>query len=227
MKNKIIFDLGFCNGIDTMYYLSQGCKVVALEGNPTLVDIGNRRFKEEIENGQLILLNKVISNYTKDNIDFYINPEKIEWGSLYKEIAEQDGKQSIKVSVSSISFFDLIDLYGIPYYLKVDVEGCDVLIASNLSQLNEKPEVVSFELNKIDYLEIFMSLKRAGYTKFQLRNQINNIPYSSGLFGYLLPENKWLTFDEAFSRYVKYRDLRLLDNIDLAVGWLDLHAKLD
>jgi FkbM family methyltransferase len=227
LNNKLIFDLGFCNGIDTMYYLEQGFKVIAVEGNPILADSGNRRFKNEIEDKQLILLNKVISNYTEDSMNFYIHPDRIEWSSIYKEIAEQDGKQSTKVSVPSISLFDLIEQYGLPYYLKVDIEGCDVMTALNLIQLEEKPEVVSFELNKIDYVDIFIALKHAGYNKYQLRNQINNKPYSSGLFGYLLSEDKWLTFDEALSRYIKYRDLRLLDNTDLAIGWLDIHAKLN
>jgi hypothetical protein len=67
----------------------------------------------------------------------------------------------------------------------------------------------------------------SGYKKFQLINQINNEPYSSGTFGEYLDKTKWLSFDEALGRYIKYRELKFIDNINLAIGWIDIHASME
>jgi len=224
MDNNLIFDLGFCDGTDTTFYLENGFKVIAVEGNPTLAEIGSRRFKKEIDNGDLILLNNVICEGVS-KMDFYIHPDKIEWSSIYKHIAEQDGKESTKVSVDSITIFDMFKTFGVPYYMKVDIEGCDVSTSFHLSHAKEKPEFVSFELNRKDYLSLFYNLYASGYKEFQLVNQANNKPLSSGKFGQLLPENKWISIEDAISRYTKFNELRALDYDNLSFGWLDVHAK--
>jgi len=224
MDNNLIFDLGFCDGTDTTFYLEKGFKVVAVEGNPSLAEIGSRRFKDEIDSGQLILLNRVVAEGVS-KMDFYIHPEKIEWSSIYKHIAEQDEKESIMVSVDSISIFELFKTFDTPHYMKVDIEGCDVLTSFHLSQAKEKPKFVSFELNRKDYLSLFYNLHKAGYTEFQLINQANNKPLSSGKFGQLLPENNWISLEEALFRYCKFNELRALDYDNLSFGWLDLHAR--
>jgi len=50
--------------------------------------------------------------------------------------------------------------------------------------------------------------------------------YSSGFFGNDLPNDKWLSYKEALTRYEKYKELKIIDNKELALGWLDLHASL-
>jgi FkbM family methyltransferase len=224
MKNNLIFDLGFCDGTDTKFYLEQGYKVIAVEANPHLVMQGEIKFRSQIESGQLILLNKIVADYSEDKQDFFIRDDKIEWSSFFQEIAEQDGKKSKCIQLDSISIYNLVTKYGIPYYLKVDIEGCDILVSNQISNLKEIPKYSSFELNKKEYLDLLIDLRSAGYTKFQLRNQGNNEPLSSGLFGKLLPKNKWLSFEEVLSRYLKFRELRELDYENLSFGWLDIHA---
>jgi hypothetical protein len=36
-----------------------------------------------------------------------------------------------------------------------------------------------------------------------------------------------LTFDELLTRYIKYKELKQFDNVELALGWLDVHARID
>ncbi len=232
IKEKLIFDLGFHNGDDSDFYLQKGFDVVAIEANPTLVENGAKRFHEQISAGRLILIDKAIAPI-KGNLDFYINLNRSEWSSCDRRLAEIDGSQAKKVSVETTSFIDLCQRFGTPHYTKVDVEGCDVFVAEQLCKLTEKPFYISFETSKDTYAAIFSYLYISGYKKFQLINQLNNpkrsgnyrfSEYSSGFFGKDLPPEKWLSYDETLSRYLKYRELKCLDNQELALGWLDIHA---
>jgi FkbM family methyltransferase len=245
-KKNLVFDLGFHNGDDTDYYLQRGCSVVAVEANPDLVKIGAKRFKKYLDENKLTLLNYAVSDKKGKN-NFYIHPNKSDWSSCDKKLAESDGSPAKVVSVESITFIDLCKQYGTPKYAKVDIEGCDLLVAKQLFNLKKKPHYISFETSKRDYAGIFSWLYVSGYKKFQLVNQLNNIDrkigssqknrgtkridyqfskYSSGFFGKDLPENRWLSYDDALGRYLKYKELKIIDNQELALGWLDVHASL-
>ena len=245
-NNKLIFDLGFHNGDDSDFYLKKGFDVVAVEANPELARQGTERFREYIGKKNLNLINKALSS-KRGVVEFYVHPNKPDWSSCKKDMAESDGTRAKAVSVQALSLGDLCRDFGTPLYIKVDVEGCDTVIAEQLHGLKEKPQYVSFELSKRDYADIFSWLCVSGYKKYQLVNQLNNVnrkkdpsqktsegenidyqftKYSSGFFGRDLPENKWLTFDEALTRYLKYKELKIADNQELALGWLDVHASL-
>jgi len=244
-NNDLIFDLGFHNGDDTDFYLKKGFKVIAVEADPALVKAGNKRFRDAIDTGDLIILNKAVSA-TEGTVSFYVNPHKSDWSSCDKRLAEIDGSKAKEVKVKSVSFSDLVREFGVPRYAKVDIEGQDTGVASELHLLKKKPEFISFETSKQTYMGLFSALYMAGYQRFQLVNQLKNperarpeqkktegtsidyrfSAYSSGYFGEDLPAGKWLTFDEALSRYMKYKELKTIDNQELALGWLDLHARL-
>lgn len=218
----MIFDLGFHKGDDTYYYLSKGYKVIAVEANPDLVIEGRKRFKNT---NKLVLINKAIS-YDNDIIKFYIHPIHSDWSSCDKSYAERDGVPSKEVSVETISLIKLCEEYGTPYYLKVDIEGRELFVAEQLTKLKFRPKYVSFETGRSNYFRIILMLYKAGYRRFQLRNQLNNSKYSSGTFGRYLPKDKWLNYEEVLFRYRAYVDLKNLDSDELGLGWLDVHASL-
>lgn len=246
IQKNLIFDLGFHNGDDTDFYLKKGFNVVAVEANPKLVKEGVRRFRSHITKKKLVLINKAVSNATGRQ-SFYINLNRYDWGSCEKNMAESDGSRAKAISIETVSLGDLCINFGTPLYLKVDIEGYDPIVAKQLCSLKNKPRYVSFEISKKDYARIFSYLRRSGYVKFQLVNQLNNLDrrkdvirkthegkdidyqfskYSSGFFGKDLPKEKWFSFDDALARYLKFRELKMLDNQELALGWLDLHASL-
>ena len=218
----LIFDLGFHKGDDTYFYLSKGHRVIAVEANPELVIKGRKRFKHMLK---FVLINKAIS-YDNDIIKFYIHPIHSDWSSCDKSYAERDGIPSKEVSVESTSLIKLCEEYGVPHYLKVDIEGRELFVAEQLNELKHKPEYVSFETGRTNYLQILLMLYNAGYRKFQLRNQLNNSKYSSGSFGIYLPNDKWLDYQEVLYRYRKYVELKNIDSEELGLGWLDVHAGL-
>lgn len=245
ISNDLIFDLGFHNGDDTAFYLAKGFRVVAVEANPELFEAGLHRFDSDVRAGRLILLNKAISE-NSGKVDFFIHATKTEWSSCLLSMAESDGSSATCVTVDSTNLHKLILEYGVPHYLKVDVEGCDLFVAKHLSECELKPKFVSFETSKRDYFGIFSYLYVSGYTGFQLINQLNNpnriisetatdvkddnftfSEFSSGFFGEDLPKDKWLTFEESLTRYIKYKELKQIDNVELGLGWLDVHARMD
>ena len=243
--DNLIFDFGFHNGDDTDFYLAKGFRVVAVEADPNLVQRGIARFESHIKNTQLVIVNMAVSD-TVGVQNFYIHPAKNDWSSCFKELAESDGSKAEVVTVATTTLADLCKLYGVPRYLKVDIEGCDLIVARQISHIPEKPNYVSFETNKKDYAGIFAYLYVSGYAGYQLINQANHparvapvmagegysiayqfSQYSSGYFGKDLPQDKWLSYDEALVRYIKYKELKQTDNRELGLGWLDLHSRLD
>ena len=242
-SNGLIFDLGFHNGDDTAFYLAKGYQVVAIEAHPELVEAGLRRFSMEVEAGRLVLLHKAVCE-ASGKVEFFVHAAKPEWSSCVLSMAESDGSSAVGVEVDSTNVHEMFLQYGVPDYLKVDVEGCDLFVAKQLSECELKPRFVSFETSRRDYAGIFSYLYVSGYSRFQLVNQANNpkkmanmmksggdtftfSEFSSGLFGEDLPKEKWLTFDETITRYIKYKELKQIDNVELGLGWLDVHARLE
>jgi FkbM family methyltransferase len=221
---NLIYDLGFHNGDDTAFYLSKGFQVVAVEADPYWTKKGFERFPKEIGR-ELILFNRIVSDKIGTQ-EFYIHPTKRDWSSCFRRLTESDGSKAETITVDTIRIADLYNVYGIPEYMKVDIEGCELMVARQISQL-PKPRYISFECPARDYVGIFSYLYVSGYTGYQLRNQINNKQCPSGAFGNDLPTDKWLSCNEALEQYIKYKDLKRLDRDELGLGWLDLHARID
>lgn len=225
--NNLIFDLGFYDGSDTRNYIQKGYNVIAVEASPTMAANGEVIFSDEIKNGKLILLNRIFSEFNNIELPFYIHPENKEWSTADKSKADYWGIEYETTKIKAINYFDLIDFLDYPniYYIKCDIEGFDYLLIEQIIQAELKPQYLSFELSRLDYYKIFSYLYVAGYTEFQLRNQANNLQYSSGAFGEFLPVDEWINFDECLTRYMKYKELKAIDNKNLALGWIDIHAR--
>jgi FkbM family methyltransferase len=243
IKNELVYDLGFHNGDDTHFYLTKGYKVIAVEANPNLVLEGQKRFASEIATKRLTLINNAISSESGE-VKFYVHPTNSDWSSCFHDIVTSDGSSPLTFKVRSSSLYDLYEKFGVPHYLKVDVEGADVFVAKQLFEYKIKPEYVSFETSRRDFAGLFSYLYVAGYTQFQLVNQANNnmrkveinsldgniiryefTKYSSGLFGSDLPSDRWHSFEEILSMYIKYKELKQIDNKELGLGWVDIHAR--
>lgn len=223
-NKKTIFDLGFHNGNDTAEYLSRGYNVIAVEADPFLASAGRKRFEEKIAY-DLMILNAAFCSDVNPGIPFYVFPDNRDWSTADKAKADYRGIAYETKIISAINYKFLIRNYGIPYYIKCDIEGFDYLLIKQICEAGITPEYLSFELSRLDYYKIFSYLFVAGYTAFQLRNQANNPEYSSGEFGEYLPDREWLSFDECLTRYMKYKELKTIDNTNLALGWIDVHAK--
>lgn len=220
----LIYDVGAHKGEDTEFYLKKGFRVIAIEANPYLNAELHAKFADEIKSGRLVLVDGAISD-TEEPIDFFINETNSLWGTTNPKWADRnsrEGAPSRKISVSAHKFETLLKRYGLPRYLKVDIEGADMLCINALCSFPQRPYYISIESNKVSWkglLNEFNVLKGLGYNKFKVVNQEDvlnqNEPNpslegeytahkftenSTGLFGKDLP-GRWLSADEAIAIY--------------------------
>jgi FkbM family methyltransferase len=237
-QSDLIFDLGMHKALDTKYYLDKGFRVVALEANPKMVTAATAAHAKEIETGQLIILSCAFWSAGGQTISFFLNSVKDDWSSGFKEWAEKGGHASAEITVATVTLARLFDLYGVPYYIKCDIEGADELFVRQLLADRRRPAFVSIEAISLDALALLFA---AGYDCVQIVNQAFNgfveppnparegkyVPiqfngHMSGLFGRELDLKGWLTFSEAAQNYMDFSRLTKRDE-KLAHGWLDFH----
>lgn len=164
---KTIFDFGVHEGDDSDFYLRKGFRVVALEANPDLYPGLARRFGDAIRAGRWLLVRKALASRSGSSIPFYVRADKNGFSSIEIASAERDGIASRRVDVPTVTLGDLIGEFGLPYYLKCDIDGAEHIVLRQLVAELVKPPFVSFELGATTIDD----LVEAGYTRFQIVNQ--------------------------------------------------------
>ena len=163
MIADLIYDVGMHNGHDTAHYLSKGFRVIAVEADPALVELARERFAEPIRSGQLQLLNVAIGP-NEELAKFWICDAKSEWNSFDVGIASRYGLPCHSIIVQCLRFRSLLERYGVPCYLKIDIEGNDQFCVSDLDP-HDLPRYLSFEMGHLEHL---FALRQLGYTRFKL-----------------------------------------------------------
>lgn len=238
-QRELIFDIGMHRGLDTKFYLDKGFRVVALEANPSLVAGARTKFSEQIANEQLVVVDRALWHEPEKSISFYVNPVKDDWSSAIKGWAEKGGHQAEEIRVQTTTLSDMFDSYGVPYYIKCDIEGADDLFTRQLLADKRRPAFISVEAMSLDLLALLFG---AGYDRVQIVNQslhwavVSPQPaleggyvdvkfngHMSGLFGRELNPKAWISFETAAQMYLDFMRLRRQDD-KLANGWLDFHV---
>ncbi len=238
-SSKLIFDLGMHRGLDTDFYLKKGFNVIALEANPLLCQNARARFRDAIATGRLVVVESALTDEDESTTSFYVNSVKDDWSSTSRKWAEKGGHVASEIEVPTITLGRMFERFGIPYYIKCDVEGADSIFVQQLKESGVSPEYVSVEA--IDERFVF-DFHEVGYRKFAIMNQTFNrflkppFPalegeyvdvefngFMSGLFGREIPQTKWTDFEECVSRYGMFETLKRKDD-QLILGWLDFHA---
>ena len=236
IQKDLIYDIGMHSGIDTEFYLKKGFRVVAIEANPLLVATAKSQFSWAIERNLLYIEEFGIFN-EESVLDFYVNEECDEWSSFQRHLGtRQNTRFSIwPVSCKKLEYF--VQKYGMPYYLKIDVEGVDHLVVRDLALMTSRPAFISVEDGGFDTL---IALYEAGVRHFQFVNQLEIREYilptpplegkavahrfgvaSSGPFGLELPA-EWLPTEAAFKYYLEYVRPPGQQPIN---GWWDIHGR--
>lgn len=180
-REDLIFDVGMHRGEDTDFYLKKGFDVVSFEANPDLVGSCEARFKDAISDGKLNIVSGVLAPPgTGESIAFYRNARS-EWGTIDPEWAVRNQKLGYTSEVIQLKRIDLdgvISKYGMPYYMKIDVEGVDGYILDTIASTALRPQYISIESNKSDIDALDGEIDRfskLGYKKFKIVQQ-GNIP---------------------------------------------------
>jgi FkbM family methyltransferase len=226
----LIYDVGMHKGEDSDFYLKKGFRVIGFEADPDLVEHCRKRFSREIEQGRLTLVEGAIVEHTEatgQSVSFYQNKNNSVWGTIQGDWARRNqtlGAPSNTIQVKTIDFANYLTQYGVPYYLKVDIEGCDAVCLRALANFQQKPDYVSIESETVTFaklLEEFRLFRELGYTAFKavqqegISSQVaptdcgegSYVDYkfpegASGLFGEDLP-GEWKNYDEILAEYKK------------------------
>jgi len=229
-QKKVIYDLGANTGDDIAYYLKKADVVIAVEANPTLVDQIESKYSVAISEGRLFVENCVVTTLPHNaDVPFYIHKH----GHIISQFprpAETELIHFDEVMLPSKSVMSLIERYGHPYYIKIDIEGYDHEIIRNLIENRIFPEFISAESHTI---EVFALLASSNfYTSFNLvegrsvvekykNTPINTLTgqeffsfpnHAAGPFGEDI-KSPWMT-SEHFFELLAYEGL----------GWKDIHA---
>ena len=170
MERDLVFDIGVNNGEDTAYYLRRGFRVVGVDANPDMVASCEQRFQNEIRAGRLVLLNVGLA--AEEGVtDFFVSEGNGGvWSSIDPAFAERGDLGTHSVTVQARSMRGLMQEYGVPFYLKVDIEGAEHVCLQDIDP-TEAPAYVSFEAHE-GRLENLFRLVQAGYTRFKLIDQL-------------------------------------------------------
>jgi FkbM family methyltransferase len=176
--SNVIFDVGLHKGEDAEFYLKKGFNVVAFEADPDLVEHCARRFREHVAQGRLRIVEGAIAPETAgERLTFYKNVQKSVWGTIEASWADRNrrlGTDSIKIEVPRTDLSSVFQKYGMPYYLKSDIEGADHLVLQELQKRDGRPCYISIEAEKVDFAwlrDTFGTLQGLGYTAFKAIQQ--------------------------------------------------------
>jgi FkbM family methyltransferase len=256
----LIYDVGMHDGTDTDFYLKKGFRVVAIEADPALVAQARDRFSDAIAADRLVIVNAAVSD--RDGVtSFYRCPEQDGRCGAYsstglsttveevaKEVSRRVGVHFESIDVESCRLETILEEHGVPYYLKVDIEGADVLCLQALEQFSERPKYVSVEIQHLHpdrQFEGLCHLYLLNYRQFKIIDQRFfhkvRLPFparegiyvaykfkghTTGPFGEET-SGRWSSFDEIVSVYrapTRRTEAWLWGTRD---AWFDLHAKLD
>ena len=229
--DDLIYDVGLHKGEDAEFYLRKGFRVIAFEANPELIAFCRKQLGEYLRQGQLSIVEGAVvgpevveaGNRT---VKFYKNTDLSVWGTVREDWADRNarlGTSSVVTEVEAINFVDAVKTYGVPYFMKIDIEGCDTVCVNALHEFEERPTYISIESDKTSIKNIKREIGlfyELGYTSFQAVEQ-SAIPArqrppiparegrsiehrfvegASGLFGREL-EGSWKSKEEILSHY--------------------------
>lgn len=235
-RPDLIFDLGMHVAQDTEFYLRKGFRVVAIEANPVLARAARSRLHGAVEEGRLVVLAVGIGG-TRGLNTFFIDPVHSEWSSFEPGLGGRSG-EGRKVAVPTVLLGDVLREFGCPHYLKIDIEGHDLLALRQLEESGCRPSFVSVENGEPPMLE---TLVRMGYAGFKFINQAtvpklrlplraregqrirHRFPFgATGPFGEETP-GTWRSAEDIECEIRAYWER---PGRDAAVhGWYDLHAR--
>ena len=169
VKKPLVFDVGMFDGSDTEYYLESGYRVVAVEANPNLANAARHRFANNVADGSLTVVNAAIA-VGEEEVELTICGEDLGSSStIGSMVVDRIPMGSYKVP--AISYGKLVAKFGVPDYLKIDIEGADGICVEGITAAH-RPPLLSFEVGD-DFLSLLDHLTTVGYTEFKLINQLS------------------------------------------------------
>lgn len=166
----LVFDIGAHHGEKCAAFLSLGARVVAVEPNPNGLALLSKRFPREIETGRLIVLPVAVGRSAGrvQLRQFLVDGCNASVSDVFARALEEElGAPSAVFDVEMIAGASLFERYGMPAFIKIDVEGMD---ADVLSTVPCRPRMLTFEFNQAPHCvpltnACFVEVARLGFTE--------------------------------------------------------------
>ena len=236
VEEDLIYDVGQHKGEDSEFYLRKGFRVVAIEALPSHAQSAEQRLRTYVERGKLVILNVAVAE--KDGpLTFFESLDSSLWGTTnlaMEKLGERLGQKFVERTVDGVSFRNILVKFGVPYFLKIDIQGEDILCLRALRDFAQRPKYVSYEseANSMNGLrEELTLLRELGYRRFKIVRQdtvhSQQCPFparegdyvdqrfdqtSSGLFGEEVP-GEWVEEGRVIRTYRLLRFQRYLIRI--------------
>ena len=173
----LIFDIGANLGVYTQELLNKysDATVILIEANPKLVPALIQKF---ISNPNVKIYHHVVSEKSGETIDFYLNNavHTVSTASQnwIKNSRFSDMKWDEVIKVDSITVDEMVDAFGIPDIIKIDVEGYELSVIKGITK---KYKLIQFEYAEEELDGIRESLKwliSLGYDQISFKETDNN-----------------------------------------------------
>lgn len=182
----LVFDLGMSGGMDSLFYLTHGFAVVAVEANPLMcLDVRSalRRFGSTLR----VLTAAIVSDedfaHMMDprqmqgaEVEFHIHKSRPDFSALDRARVPAH-EYAGTLPVRAITCAGLVATYGAPYGVKIDAEGADVACLKSLARTGAVPHYLSTELPNVfkgessAAFDLVILLGSMGYGEFKLCRQ--------------------------------------------------------
>jgi FkbM family methyltransferase len=164
-KGAVVFDIGANIGTMTRVFASEGAKVIAVEPNPDCIrHIERTTSRDTVEVlqaavGEVNGLGVIRISDRKDKMSSL----SAEWReAVAKDNRDYAGMWKREITVPVITLDTLIHRYGLPFYIKIDVEGYEEHVLRGLSGL---PALLSLEFNRLLLEPILRALDSAVFAE--------------------------------------------------------------
>jgi FkbM family methyltransferase len=172
MADKLVFDIGANIGRWALANTNNAEQIISIEASPNTF----HELKHNCANySKITCLNYAVCNSSDDEIVFYEAAANT-ISTLNKDWLTSDTSRFVntpyrEIKCKPISIDTLVDLYGTPDLIKIDVEGAEDIV---LHSLTRKCNMICFEwaseMNAVTY-NCLNHLVKLGYTKFAVQNE--------------------------------------------------------
>jgi FkbM family methyltransferase len=157
----LCFDIGANIGRKSGILLELGAKVVAIEPQPSCMNFLRKKFKN---NKDIVFEEKALAAKEGEGKMWICEANSLSslsaaWiNNVQKSGRYKDFKWDKEISVEVTTLDRLIEVYGMPKYCKIDVEGYEYEVLKGLSQpicymsFETSPETLQISKNCIDYV---------------------------------------------------------------------------
>jgi FkbM family methyltransferase len=153
-KGNVIFDIGANDGCKTNVFLRLGAKVVAVDPDETNLEtlkgkfIRNRLFPKPVSiEGKAVSDHVGLTTMWIDAPGSALNTLNAKWAEVLRRDKSRFGHCfdfALERQIETVTLEELISRHGIPFYIKIDVEGHELNV---LRGLRRRVPYLSFEVN--------------------------------------------------------------------------------